>query len=192
MRVPIAVRSRTGFTLLEILVALTLIGLLAGALVPTVLNQLGKGESNRFVEDLRSVGEATKSFRADVSRWPSGVTQLVQAPATGQQDLNGATLPAAGLSRWGGPYLERSSLQAGGALPTAAGATIQGNFQRVTWSGTPYLALRVAGVTQAQGRAVSLVVDGDTIVGNSATRDTTSAVRWLSGDTLVYLVAPVN
>ena len=192
MRLPHAARSRTGFTLLEILVALALIGLLAGALVPTVLNQLGKGESNRFVEDLRSVGEATKSFRADVSRWPSSVTQLVQTPATGQLDLNGQTLPAAGLSRWTGPYLERSSLQTGGNLATAAGGVIQGGFRVIPWSGTSYLGIRVAGVTQTQARAVSLVVDGDTVVGNSTARDTTSAVRWLSGDTLVYLVAPVN
>jgi general secretion pathway protein G len=191
MRLPHAARSRAGFTLLEILVALALIGLLAGALVPTVLNQLGKGESNRFVEDLRSVGEASKSFRADVSRWPASVAQLVQTPASGEQDLNGQTIPAAALTRWGGPYLERSSLQANGGLVTAAGASIQGTFQQVTWSGTPYLAIRVAGVTPAQGRAVSLVVDGDTAVGSATSPDDSTAVR-MRGDTLIYLVAPVN
>jgi general secretion pathway protein G len=189
---PDFVRSRSGFTLLEILVALALIGLLAGALVPTVLNQLGKGESNRFVEDLRSVGEATKLFRADVSRWPDSVGHLVQQPAAAALDLTGQTIPAGGLSRWGGPYLERSSLQTDGSLPTAAGATIGGDFEQITWNGSPYLAIRVAGVTQTQARAVSQVVDGDTIVGNTATPDVTSAVRWETGDMLVYLVAPVN
>lgn len=192
MRRPDFAATRSGFTLLEILVALALIGLLAGALVPTVLNQLSKGESNRFAEDLRSVGEASKTFRTDVSRWPGSVAQLVQPPAAGQLDINGQSFPAAGLTRWGGPYLERSALGSSGELPTAAGASIEGAFQRLTWSGTPYLAVRVAGVTQTQGRAVSLIVDGDTIVGNSTSRDTTSAVRWLNGDTLVYLVTPIN
>jgi prepilin-type N-terminal cleavage/methylation domain-containing protein len=191
MRLPNAAPSRAGFTLLEILVALALIGLLAGALVPTVLNQLGKGESNRFVEDLRSVGEATKSFRTDVSRWPGGLSQLVQTPASGATDVQGNVIPAVALTRWSGPYLERSSLQSGGTLTTAAGANIQANFQPVSWRGTPYLAIRVAGVTQAQARAVSLIVDGDTAVGNSTSPDDSTAVS-LRGDTLIYLVAPVN
>ena len=183
------IRRTGGFTLLEILVALVLIGLLAGALVPTVVNQLGRGETNRLVEDLTAVEEASKSFRVDVQRWPGGLRNLVTQPTASDVSLTGATYPAGLVSRWRGPYLEQGSIP-GDTIVTSGGGVILPTFSSVAWGGTNFLTVKVKGITQESARAVRMVIDGDTAVAASSGR-----VRWRSGggsspDTLVYHAAP--
>jgi type II secretion system protein G len=182
-------RPTSGFTLLEILVALVLIGLLAGTLVPTVVNQLGRGETNRLVEDLTAVEEASKSFRVDVQRWPGGVRSLVTQPTTSDVSLTGATYPSALVSRWRGPYLERGSIP-GDTIVTSGGGVILSTFTSVAWGGTNFLTVKVKGITQDNARSVRLLMDGDTAVAATSGR-----VRWRSGggsspDTLIFHAAP--
>jgi type II secretion system protein G len=188
-RITKGMRSTSGFTLLEILVALVLIGLLAGALVPTVVNQLGRGETNRLVEDLTAIEGASKSFRVDVQRWPGGLRNLVTQPSTSDVSLTGATYPSALISRWRGPYLERGSIP-GDTIVTAGGGVILPTFTSVAWGGTNFFTVKVKGITQENARAARLVMDGDTAVAATSGR-----VRWKTGggsspDTLIFHAAP--
>jgi type II secretory pathway pseudopilin PulG len=178
---------------MEILVALVLIGILAGTLVPAVLNQLSRGETNRIVEDLGSVETAVKSFRVDVMRWPGDLEDLVSRPSgPGDTDAYGTAYAPALASRWAGPYLERGSLP-GDTLVTGRGAVIQNLFTRTSWGGRDFLTVEVTGLSKPDAQAVSLVVDGDTVVDHS-TADSNGRVRWVATPTsgMRYLIGPID
>jgi type II secretion system protein G len=184
-------RSRRGFTLLEILVALVLIGLLVGAVTPSVLSQIGKGEVNRLVEDLRSLETGAKLYRTDVSRWPRSLGQLAMQPAAGSRDLFRRPLSGATLRRWQGPYVERGMI-AGDSVPSSGSAVVVG-LDTVSWNGTPFVAFRVRGVDLEEAKLVSATLDGDTIVASPDPLEN-GRVRWTPNrrGTLVYLAAPAN
>ena len=180
--------SDEGFTLLEILVALVIIGLLVGTLVPATLSQVSRGEHNRIGEDLHSLETAAKLFRVDVQRWPGDMEDLVTQPTSGDSVATGGTYPTPLLSRWAGPYLEEGTIK-GDTLPTALGGVIVNRFSQTAWGGKNFLTMKVKFVQQADAQAVSVRVDGDSDVTST---DAGGQVRWLAGDTLVFLAVPVQ
>ncbi|MFN4329272.1 MAG: type II secretion system major pseudopilin GspG [Limnobacter sp.] len=86
----------TGFTLLELLVVLVILGLLAAYVGPRYFGQLGKAESKTAQTQVVAFGKALDAFRLDVGRYPSsseGLLALYQKPEQ--------------LSSWFGPYLDK-------------------------------------------------------------------------------------
>ena len=187
---PRQIGSRNGFTLLEILVALVIIGLLVGTLVPSTLSQLSRGESNRISEDLHSLGTAAKLFRVDMQRWPGDMEDLVSQPLgiAPDGDLTGGLYPAPLLAKWAGPYVEEGTVK-GDTLATALGGVIVNRFSQTLWGGKNFVTVKVKNIPQADAQAVSIRVDGDNDV--TAT-DAGGQVRWIAGDTLVFLAAPAQ
>lgn len=178
--------SRSGFSLLEILVALVLIGLLVGTLLPSVMGQMGRGELNRVVEDLRSVENGAKAFRVDVNRWPGDLEDLVVAITSTAADstLEGSPYPPGLASRWGGPYLEGLSLANGDSLSTAVGGWIADDFGTASMSGATYLTVTLTGLDSATARSINNELDRDTAMA-------AGRVRFASG-VLTYLAVPTN
>lgn len=91
-----AARVRRGFTLLELLVVVAIIGLLAAYVAPRYLGQLGKSEQALAQSQIESLVRALTAFRLDVGRFPSteeGLNALMQRPAQAK--------------RWNGPYLSK-------------------------------------------------------------------------------------
>src|SRR3954447_161705 len=89
-----------GFTLVEMLVVITIIGLIMGLIGPRVLNYLGESKTKAARIQLQSFSSALDLFYLDAGRYPStseGLAALAQRPS--------------GLSAWNGPYLK------GGAVP---------------------------------------------------------------------------
>jgi hypothetical protein len=115
---------------------------------------------------------------------------LVAQPlgTTADSVLTGGTYPAALLPKWTGPYIEEGTVK-GDTLPTALGGVIVNRFSQTAWGGKNFITMKVKYVPQSDAQAVSLRVDGDTDV--TAT-DAGGQVRWLAGDTLVFLAAPVQ
>lgn len=149
--------------------ALVLIGLLVGALVPSVISQLGRGETSRIVQDLDAVGEAAQLFRVDVARWPGDTEDLVVAPTAADEDINESTYPAGLLAKWDGPYFEDATkLTATGTVETAAGGIIQAAFAKEALSARDYLVMNVQGLTAAQIAELDIAIDGT--AGTSAGR----------------------
>jgi general secretion pathway protein G len=83
-----------GFTLVELLVVLVILGLLAGLVGPRVFNQLGGAKGKTAAVQIKDLEQAADLFRLDVGRYP--------APNEGLAALE--TNPNA--SGWNGPYLK--------------------------------------------------------------------------------------
>lgn len=103
-------RSISGFTLLELLVVVAIIGLLAAYVGPRYFSQLGKSESAVAKAQIEAFAKALDQYRLDVGRFPTteqGLAALVSSP--GHKKWNGPylakDLPA---DPWGNPYRYRS------------------------------------------------------------------------------------
>lgn len=91
-------RPSAGFTLLELLVVIVIIGLLAAYVGPKYFSQLGKSEVTIAKAQIGAFEKSLDTYRLDVGRYPSteeGLGALLAAP------------PSAG-TRWNGPYLKKA------------------------------------------------------------------------------------
>ena len=100
-RRPMRVHGESGFTLVEMLVVITIIGLVMGLVGPRVLNYLGEAKVKAAKLQIESFGSALDLFYLDVGRYPSaseGLAALVERPANAPV--------------WNGPYLKNASVPA--------------------------------------------------------------------------------
>ena len=94
---PQSKRRYAGFTLLELLVVIVIIGLLAGYVAPRYFSQVGKSEIQVAKAQLDSLEKALDQYRLDMRRYPSaeeGLAALVAKPAS--------------AGNWAGPYLKKA------------------------------------------------------------------------------------
>ena len=110
-------RREAGFTLLELLVVLAILGLLAAIVAPRVLKYLGTSRSQAARVQIQNMAAAAELFRLDVGRYPTndeGLPALVAAPP-GADGWNGPYLQTRKtlLDPWGQPYHYRSPGQHG-------------------------------------------------------------------------------
>jgi len=100
-----------GFTLLELLVVMVIIGLLAGFVGPRLFGQIGKSESKVARAQIDALGKALDQFRLDVGQYPSsgqGLAALLQAPADAPRWQGPYLAKALPPDPWGRPYAYRS------------------------------------------------------------------------------------
>jgi len=87
--------AQRGFTLMELLVVLAILGLLMSLVGPRVLNQLGGAKTKTTGIQIKDLEQSLEMYKLDVGRFPSteeGLAALVTRPGS-----------AAG---WNGPYLK--------------------------------------------------------------------------------------
>jgi general secretion pathway protein G len=87
-----------GFTLVELLVVMVIIGLLATLVAPGLFKQLGKGQVSAAKAQIASLEQALDKFRLDVGRYPTtqeGLSSLVSNP---------------GIENWDGPYVKTGTI----------------------------------------------------------------------------------
>lgn len=92
--------GEAGFTLVEILVVITIIGLIMAIVGPRVLNYLGESKVKAARIQIESLGSALDLYYLDMGRYPNsndGLAALVQRPGNAEE--------------WNGPYLK------GGVVP---------------------------------------------------------------------------
>lgn len=86
-----------GFTLLELLVVLVILGLLAGYVAPKYFAQVGKSEVKTAKAQIDALEKALDQYRIDTSRYPST-----------EQGLAALNAKPADEPRWDGPYLKKA------------------------------------------------------------------------------------
>ena len=95
--------STRGFTLVEIMLVVIIIGVLAGAILPRFAGQTERAKSARARSDIAAIGLALDLYELDMGQYPS--------EKNWKEALTG-TSPPSGLSseqsdQWHGPYLKR-------------------------------------------------------------------------------------
>ena len=86
----------SGFTLIEMLVVLVLIGLLAGLVGPQLFQKVGSSKTNVASAQIELLSSALDTYRLDVGQYP-----------TTEYGLSALRTRPEGLSRWDGPYMSR-------------------------------------------------------------------------------------
>jgi general secretion pathway protein G len=86
-----------GFTLLELLVVVAIIGMLVGYVGPRYFKQIGKSQVTVVRDQFHAFGQALDHYRLDTGRYPAteqGLAALMARPAN--------------ESKWNGPYLQKA------------------------------------------------------------------------------------
>jgi len=92
--------GEAGFTLLELLVVIVILGLLIGLVAPAVLRQLGHAKDSIAKQSIAQIGSVLDLYKLDVGSYPTteqGLEALVERPT--------------GVSVWNGPYLKGDKVQ---------------------------------------------------------------------------------
>ncbi len=91
------IRNNRGFTLVELIVVMVILGMLAALVFPKLIPKVGKGKQSAAKTQIELLGQALDQFRLDTGRYP-----------TTAEGLN-ALLSDPGVPGWDGPYLKKAT-----------------------------------------------------------------------------------
>lgn len=89
-------KSQSGFSLIELLVVLAILGLLAGLVVTNILERMRKARYESAVSQVALIQSKITEFAMDNGRMPVSITELVDRPSD--------------VTAWVGPYIKRALL----------------------------------------------------------------------------------
>ena len=87
-------KRSSGFTLIEILVVLAIIGLIAAVAAPQVFNRLGGAKHDSAKVQIEALSTGIDLYRLEVGQLPESLDALISKPSS--------------VDRWNGPYLRKS------------------------------------------------------------------------------------
>ena len=102
--------NRAGFTLIELMVVVVILGILAGMLVPKLMGRTDQAKATKAKVDITSLETALKLFRLDNGRYPStseGLQALITSPENDTGYNQGGYLEKGNVPKdpWGNEYL---------------------------------------------------------------------------------------
>lgn len=90
------IRNQSGFTLMELLLVLVIIGLLAALVGPTLYQRIKPAKESAARAQIENFATALDSFYIDVGRYPNS-----------QEGLKALRTKPEGIDKWNGPYLKK-------------------------------------------------------------------------------------
>jgi general secretion pathway protein G len=111
VRIPVQRNHReAGFTLIEIMVVIAIIGILATLIVPNIMGRPDEARVTAAKHDVGTINQALKLYRLDIGRYPTteqGLKALVERPTSEPIPQNwktGGYLSSVPKDPWGNPY----------------------------------------------------------------------------------------
>ncbi|PSU05090.1 type II secretion system protein GspG [Photobacterium gaetbulicola] len=110
MEVILMQRKQRGFTLLEVMVVIVILGVLASLVVPNLLGNKEKADQQKVVTDISALEQALDMYRLDNSAYPTtdqGLEALVSKPSSSPEPRNyrdGGYIRRLPNDPWGNPY----------------------------------------------------------------------------------------
>lgn len=98
---------RPGFTLIELMIVLVILGLLATTIMPRILNRPEQARRTKAKIEIRNIESALALFKADTGRFPTtseGLAVLVNNPGMKGYDADGY-LDKVPVDPWGNKYV---------------------------------------------------------------------------------------
>ena len=95
---PQATRAEAGFTLLELLVVIVILGLLVAIATPALFNVLGKAKASVAKQDIDALGSQLDNYRLDLGSLP-----------TQEQGLLALWTKPNDVENWSGPYIKSAA-----------------------------------------------------------------------------------
>lgn len=196
--------SGDGFTLIEVLVTLLILGLLAGVLFPVVVQQVNDADPVRVSNDMENLRTGIELFQLDLRpREPESIEDLVHAVGD-EPGLDGSNYNTAQQNDWDGPYVDVAMIDdapLASSTGTGFSGVIVNGFERydadnnatttaANISDADFVAVRVDSLTASEFELVNDQIDGEQET--DANDATNGRVRFLSGSKLFYLATPIN
>ena len=94
-------KSQYGFTRIELMVVMIILGLLAALVVPRMFGRIGEAKKKAANAQIELFGTALDSFHLDVGRYPSSA-----------EGLEALITQVSGIEGWNGPYLKKTEVPA--------------------------------------------------------------------------------
>lgn len=214
MKKGIRVIRNAGFTLIEVLVTVVVIGVLAAVVIPAVTAQVTAGDSSRVISDLNNLRTGIENFDIAVRQFPGDVDDLVNKPGQAvtstltdaDADISGSLYTS--VTNWNGPYSEAvlpllaTSSTSGFSGPspntvafkTGYSGTINNAFaacqieatSACTATSADYVSIVINSLTSSQLFSLNDLIDG----AGEASSGTAGKFRYSGTATGVYFAAP--
>jgi general secretion pathway protein G len=94
--------NRSGFTMIELMIVIVIIGLLGGVLAPAVNNALKKARKGTTKTTLMNIKNGINRFQAELARYPSSLKDLIKRPKSGDEKVT---------KKWDGPYYGEEGIE---------------------------------------------------------------------------------
>ena len=100
---------RTGFTIVEIMVVVIVIGVLAALIVPGLFGRVGQAKNSVTKQQIATIESAVNLFQQDYGRFPNSLEELVTKPADISDELwtSPSLKPKDLTDPWGNPFIYR-------------------------------------------------------------------------------------
>ena len=110
MKVQLKNKKQSGFTLIEVIVVVVILGILASVVVPKVVNRTGQAQIVKAKQDIRAMESALQLYRVDNFDYPTtdqGLLALSQRPTSSPEPQNwqtGGYIKSVPKDPWGNDY----------------------------------------------------------------------------------------
>jgi general secretion pathway protein G len=110
MKAPLPSRRAAGFTMIEIMVVVIIIGVLAALIIPQFMGTTTDAKISAAKSDVSQIESAIERFNIHMDRYPTmdeGLKVLVEAPASEDKKWRGPYIKQLRADPWGNPYQYR-------------------------------------------------------------------------------------